>query len=322
MTRTIVGVLRGGTSSEYDLSLKTGTAILNALPENEYDTRDILIDKAGCWYSRGMPMDPARALQQVDVVVSGLHGGVGEDGTVQRILQRAAVPFAGSAALPSALSLNKIRAGEVLRHAGILMPRAVSFTGSNAIDTGEMAQTVFSEFGPPYLVKPASEGASHGITMAATIIDLPRVLADVLEVFGSALVEEYLLGEDATVGVIEDFRGEDLYALPPVHIMLPENAPFLHFDHHMKGEMQHLVPSDFSDLEKRALIGASKQAHRALQLSHFSRADFILTKRGPYLLEVNSLPGLHEHASFPKMLESVGSSVKDFLGHAIGLSRK
>src|SRR5277367_6763879 len=96
MTRTIVGVLRGGTSSEYELSLKTGATMLAALPEEHYDTRDIFIDKRGIWHLRGMPVAPHRALQQVDVVLNGLHGGMGEDGTVQRFLDKTGIPYAGA----------------------------------------------------------------------------------------------------------------------------------------------------------------------------------------------------------------------------------
>lgn len=322
MARTIVGVLRGGTSSEYDLSLKTGAAILDALPESDFDTRDIFIDKQGYWHARGLPVSPARALAQVDVVVSGLHGGVGEDGTVQRILDRVGVPYTGSNALASSLSLNKIRAAKILQHAGVRMPRSAGFVAREGMDAGQMSRLVFAEFGPPYVVKPALEGASHGIAIAATIVELPDVLADTLDRFGSALVEEYIVGEDASVGVIENFRDEDIYAFPPAHIVLPDDAQILHFAHHHTGGHQHIVPSDFEHAEKQALAAAAKQAHRALGLSGFSRADFILTNRGPYLLEVNSLPGLHEHASLPHMLSSVGSSIRDFVRHAIGLSRR
>lgn len=322
MARTIVGVLRGGTSSEYDLSLKSGAAILDSFPESDFDARDIFIDKRGMWHSRGMPATPAQALAQVDVVLSGLHGGIGEDGTVQRIIESLGLPYAGSDARGSALALNKIRAAQLLQHAGITMPRSAGFVAREGMDTAEMSRRIFAEFGPPYVVKPAIEGASHGIEMAATIVELPRVLANSLDRFGSALVEEYVLGEEASVGLIEDFRSEELYALPPAHIILPDEAKILHYTHHLSGGHQHIVPSDFEHKDKQLLIEAAKQAHRALGLSDFSRSDFIVTKRGPYLLEVNSLPGLHEHASLPHMLESVGSSVKDFVAHAVGLSRR
>ena len=92
----MVGVLRGGTSSEYDLSLKTGAAMIAALPEDRFAVRDIFIDRAGVWHVRGIPIAPMRALSQVDVVLNGLHGGVGEDGSVGRVLEHSGVPYAGS----------------------------------------------------------------------------------------------------------------------------------------------------------------------------------------------------------------------------------
>lgn len=321
MSRTVVGVLRGGPSSEYDLSLKTGTAILNALPESEYDLRDIFIDKKGYWHARGVPAEPARALAQVDVVVNGLHGGPGEDGTVQRILQTLGVPFTGSSALGSGLSLNKIHAGIELKRKGIRMPLSVGFTLSSGLNTAEMSRFVFQEFGPPYIVKPAREGASHGVVLVATFLELGDAIADVLEAFGSAVVQEYIVGEEATVGVMEGFRGEELYVLPPARVVYPEESPFLHFDHHHSGEARYLVPSEFTHEEKEVLAEMARLAHKALGLSSSSRSDFIMTKRGPYLLEVNALPGLYEKAAFPAMLESVGATTGDYLTHVIGLAR-
>ena len=320
MARTSVGILRGGTSGEYDMSLKTGAAMMNALPESEYDVRDILIDKSGMWHSRGFPAEPARALSQVDVVLNALHGGVGEDGTVQRILDQLGVPYVGSNASASALSLNKIQAGMALEKAGLQMPRALSFTTSKEMDTGSMAKMVFAQFGPPYMIKPPHDGASIGLRVAPNVVELPEVLGDVLDAYGTALVEEFLLGKEATVAVLEGYRGEDLYVFPPAEVVYPDESPFLHFDHHVQGHVKYIVPSNFSDVEKRALMEMARDAHRALGLSHFSRADFILTRRGPYLLEVNSLPGLHENAGMPKIMESVGTSLQQFLTHAIGLA--
>ncbi len=316
-----VGVLRGGTSSEYPLSLKTGAAMLAALPGDRFDTRDIFVDKRGYWHSRGIPIDAARALSQVDVALNALHGGVGEDGSVQRILERAGVPYIGSSALPSSLSLNKIRARQVLQKAGIRMPRAISFSTRNSLNTVEMARIIFAQFGPPYVVKPPNEGASHGIRVAAHLVELPDVLGDVLDAYGAALVEEFVRGQEATVGVIEDFRGEEMYTLPPTHVILPEGARFMDPLHHEEGSLRHIVPSNFSHSEKQALADIARAAHKALGMGHFSRADIILTSHGPYLLEVNSIPGLYPGAAFSHMLESVGSSVREFLEHAINLSR-
>ena len=322
MARTSVGILRGGTSSEYDLSLKSGAAMLAALPEERYDVRDIFIDKRGYWHLRGAPVDAARALSQIDVVLNALHGGVGEDGTVQRILERAGVPYAGARPQAASLSLNKIRAREALQQAGIRMPRAISFTLNNALSTGEMSHLVFSQFGPPYVVKPPQEGASMGIRFATTLLELPDLLGDVLDAYGAALVEEYIRGEEASVGIIEDFRGEELYVLPPAHVVVPDGVGFQEFAHHQEGSLRHNVPSNFTQAEKQAIADLARAAHRALGMSHFSRADVILTPRTVYLLEVNAIPGLYPGASFPPMLESVGSSVPEFLQHAIKLAMR
>lgn len=322
MTRTIVGVLRGGPSGEYSLSLKTGNTMLHALPEEAYDVRDIFVDKRGVWHSRGIPTDAARALSQLDVVLNAMHGGAGEDGTVQRLLQRAGVPHVGSSALGAALSLNKLRAKEALRRAGVRVPRGIGLSLKHDATTGEMARYVFTQFGPPYIVKPVSGGASVGIRFAQTLHELPDAIGDVLDAYGAALVEEFIRGKEASVGVIEGFRGEELYALPPALVALPEGHRHLAFEHHDGGMLQHMVPSPFGFLEKAALMDAAKAAHRALELSHFSRADLILTPRTVYLLEINAVPGLYPGSSLPPMLEYVGSSVREYLEHGINLAKR
>ncbi len=320
MSRMIVGVLRGGASSEYDFSLKTGAAMMSALPEERYETRDIFIDKNGFWHARGIAMPPARALSQVDVVLNALHGGAGEDGTVARLVERTGIPFVGSAPLASAMSLNKIRAREILTREGIRMPQALGFTAGMPHTNGNMAREVFAQFGPPYIVKPASEGSSHGIKIASNLAVLPNVLADVLDAHGAALVEEMMRGKEATVGVIKGFRGEQLYALPPARVLLPAGVRMLERQHRQEELVQHIVPSDFSSEEKKRLMEVARAAHQALGLGIFSQADFILTSRGPMRLEVDAIPGLYKGAAFPPMLESVGSGLPDFLEHSIRLA--
>ena len=317
----IVGVLRGGTSSEYDLSLKTGAVMLASLPEDRFDARDIFIDKRGIWHLRGLPMSSARALQQVDVVLNALHGGMGEDGTLQRFLDTTGIPYAGSGASGAAASLNKIRAHEILEAAGIRMPSFVAFSIDDDMDTAQMARAVFAAFGPPYVVKPPREGASAGIRIADGLIDLPDVIGDVLDAYGAALVEQFIRGEHVSTGVIQDFRNEPLYVLPPSYQELPAGVRLIESRHHRTESLEHVVPSHFTHEEKQAIADIARKAHQALGMEHFSRADLVKTPRTTYLLEVNSIPGLYEGSSFPPMLESVGSSVPEFLEHAIRLAR-
>src|SRR3989344_502071 len=131
---------------------------------------------------------------------------------------RVGIAYAGSSAHASNLSLNKVRAREAFRKEDIRIPHSVSFTLDNDMNTRDMARAVFSQFGPPYIVKPPSDGAGRGIRFVAMIVELPEQIADVLDEFGSVLVEELVDGEEATVGVIENFRDDELYVLPPAHI--------------------------------------------------------------------------------------------------------
>ena len=201
------------------------------------------------------------------------------------------------------------------------MPRATSFSLKNEITTADMARAVFSEFGPPYIVKPVFEGAGSGIKLVFTLLELPDAIGDVLDSFGSARVEEYVRGHDVSVGVIEDYRDQELYALPPVHMIAPRGSHYIDLDAHEGARITHVVPSNFSHAEKQALMQAARTAHRALGLSHFSRADFRQTSRVPYLLEINAIPGLYPGSSFTAALESVGSTVREFAEHAIDLAR-
>lgn len=319
MTRTRVGIIRGGTGSESDLSLKTGAALMLSLPEEEYEVRDILIDKEGLWHSRGLPAQPAQALSHIDIAVNALHGGIGEDGTIGKILERSGVAFTGSNARGASQSLNKARARSLFLRNGLKMPKGAVFRvyEGTTVNASHMAQEVFSSFSPPYILKPVYEGASHGIMIARTIIDLHDMLADMLRLYKAVLVEEYIRGQEATVGVVENFREDDMYALPPAEVGLPTGHLFVPSDaYRARVEVRAPAPQ-FSYETKQLLMHLAKEAHKALGLEHYSRSDFIVAPHGIYLLETNALPGLYDGAAMPRLLDVVGSSVPEFTRHVI-----
>ncbi len=323
MIRTRVGVIRGGTGSEADLSLKTGSALLHALPEEEYDVRDIFIDKEGVWYARGVAVQPLSAVQDLDVALNALHGGIGEDGTVARILDAGRVPYTGSRPLGALQSLNKARARELLRDMGIRMPRAitVSVRDNTTIHGDSVLRTVLHSFPPPYIIKPTFEGASHGIVYAQNILELGDVLVEMLRTYSSIVIEEYVRGQEATVGVIEHFREQELYALPPASVGLPSGHRFIPSSAYREGIAMRVPAPEFNYRTKQELMHYAREAHKALGLEHYSRSDFIVSPHGIYLLEVNALPGLYEGAAIPTMLDTVGSSVPELTIHAIQRER-
>ena len=318
MSQTRVGVLRGGPSSEYEVSLETGRSVLEHLPE-PYRGVDIFIDREGHWHYAGLPTTPARAARQVDVFFNALHGEYGEDGRLQNLLDQLGAPYTGSGVFASAVGMNKALAKEVFRRQGIKTPLGLSFWRDEAETAAEI---IFAKLPPPWVVKPLDRGSSVGLTLARSYPALAAALVAAWEISPRVLVEEYIRGREATCGVLDDFRGREHYALPPIEIRRPDGKAVWDYTDKYSGATEEICPAvGLTSEEKAAVEQAAVAAHRALGLRHYSRADFILGRRGIYLLEVNTLPGLTPTSLLPKSLAAVGVSYPQFLAHLVNLAR-
>lgn len=323
--RIKVGVLRGGPSSEYEISLLSGAAVLSALREHhdhEYDAHDILIDKEGVWYMDGRAFSAENARTRFDVAFNALHGAYGEDGKLQAILEAHGIPFTGSDSLSSAVAMNKILTKQAVARHDIKSPywKEVLSDDVNE-DPAAVASQLFKSFMLPAIVKPASSGSSVGISIVRDHPELLTALIEAAKHGHSILIEELIPGIEATCGVIEGFRGEELYALPPIEIRSKNS--FFDYEAKYQGKSEEIVPATFSDKLKRQIEELSKKIHRALGLRHYSRSDFIIhPRRGIYFLEVNTLPGLTEESLMPKALRAVGSDLPEFVGHIIAIPSK
>lgn len=317
MPKIRVGVLRGGPSSEYEVSLQSGATVLRNMPEN-YQPVDIFVDKKGFWHIQGLPVDPFDISDHVDVVWNAMHGEYGEDGRIQRLLSNAKVPFTGSLETPSAVGMSKSLTKEILIRHGIKVPIGVRIEKSMAIE--KAANYVFRKVPPPWVVKPLDLGSSVGVFFARDYAGLLDALYDAFSVSQEIIVEEYISGAEATVGVIDDFRQEKTYALFPVEIKRPNAKEIWDYTDKYSGETEELCPSCFPDDVKNELSEKAKICHEGLGLRHYSRSDFIVSPRGIYLLEVNTLPGLTENSLLPKSLVATGSSMGEFIDHVIGLT--
>lgn len=316
--QTIVGVLRGGPSREHEVSLKSGAAILANLPEERFTARDIYIDRSGQWHDRGRVVAPERALRQMDVALIGLHGEYGEDGEVQRLLERFGVPYAGADSFGSYLAMHKVMAKARAREAGLLTPafRYLERRG----DAEDAAREIIRSFHQPVVVKPVGWGSSIGVSVVG---GYAPVLSAIEELFfdgaPGVLVEEYIRGQEATAGVVEGLRGEALYLLPVIEI-IPPAGDFFSYGSKYSGETREVCPGNFSRVAREELQRAAKAIHRALHLRHYSRSDFIVTPKNVYYLETNTLPGLTTESLLPKSLASVGVTLREFLAHLVNLA--
>lgn len=317
MSKLRIGVLRGGPSSEYEVSIKSGENVLKFLPE-KYDKRDILITKQGDWIFDGIIKPVFKIIRNLDAVFIALHGEYGEDGKVQNILEHFKIPFTGSKSLASAFSMNKFLARQVFEKAGILMPKSILIRPGENIP--EISKKIFRQFSPPWVLKPLSKGSSVGIKIIYKFDDLENAIFE--EIFNSdkIIFEEYIKGREATCGVLENFRGEKYYALPPVEIIPSKENGFFDYEAKYGGKTQEICPANFDLKTKKEIEFLAKKAHQVLGCKGYSRSDFIISPRGIFLLELNNLPGLTSESLLPKSAAAVGISFSDLLDHLIQIS--
>jgi D-alanine-D-alanine ligase len=329
-----VGVIRGGISGEYEVSLASGAQVLSNLRSDEmnkkYSAVDIFIDRDGVWHINGIPTMMDKIIHKVDVIVNALHGDYGEDGKVQQILEQWHIPYTGSGPFASAVGYNKFLTKQEFTKLGIKTPRHIlfpvyqeDFDGPKNEYALKKAKEVWERLPPPWIVKPLTGGSSMGVHVCKTFPALVEAFKVGVNEKVSVLVEEFINGKEATVGVIDNFRGQKVYALPPIEIRIPKTATF--FDNEVKynGQSQEICPGNFTDEEKRELERLASLIHTGLDLSHYSRSDFIIhPKRGIYALEVNTLPGLTAESLMPKALNAIGSNLPEFIDHIINLALK
>lgn len=298
MHRIRVGVLRGGPSSEYEISLKTGATVLNNLFQEKYNPRDIFIDKEGQWHMHGLPVLPHSALNHLDVVFNALHGHYGEDGKVQHILESHGIPFTGTKSFYTLININKHHAKDILKNNKIKTSRHIIETSiKNIKDT---IIKIFRSFPLPVVVKPAFGNSNEGISYVKNFSDLESAIIEAQKYSNNVIIEEYIIGKDCQCVVIDKYRDHDLYALPAI------------------GE-------GITIEEKRMVEDIAKRAHEALGFRHYSSSDFIIhPKTGIYLVNTNALPKIYNDRLFKESLENVGSSLPHFLDHVLelALSRK
>jgi len=329
-----VGVIRGGISGEYNVSLASGGQVLSHLRsdlmKDDYKAIDIFIDQDGIWHVNGIPVSLDKIKSHVDVIFNALHGDYGEDGNVQKILEDINIPYTGSKSTPSYIGYNKLLAKQEFARLGIKTPRHVlfpvyqeDFDGDKDRYVLDKAHEVLRKLPPPWIVKPLTGGSSMGIHLCKTFDSLVKAIKEGTDSRVSVIVEEFIKGKEATVGVINNFRNQDIYVLPPIEIRVPKTSSF--FDNEVKynGQSQEICPGNFLDEEKRELEKLASLIHNGLDLEHYSRSDFIIhPKKGIYALEVNTLPGLTDESLMPKAINAVGSSLPEFIKHVIDLAIK
>ncbi|MCD5416750.1 D-alanine--D-alanine ligase [Candidatus Bipolaricaulota bacterium] len=287
-----IGVIAGGDSSERAISLLSGEHVTTALTGLGYHAALIEIDNLD---------NLIPPLRKVDTVFNCLHGGTGEDGTVQILLDVLEIPYPGSGPQASALAMDKPRAKEVLTRNGIAVPRGYTYQGEEIDLFCARAQTTL---GYPLICKPSAGGSSVGVWIVESESVLVKAAAQIIARFGSLLIEEHIAGHELTVGVLHrQGVGE---ALPVIEIKLADRL-FTYKDKYSAGVAEFLVPAPLDQGTAARVQKVGLAAHCALGCVGFSRIDLRLSADGiPYVLEVNTLPGITLKSLLPLAAAAVG----------------
>lgn len=319
MQRTRVAVVRGGPSDQYDLSLRLGSEYLSHIPDR-YETRDVFVDRSGQWHVNGRPTMPLAALKDVDAVQLALTGSYGEDGSVQRLLERHQIAFTSSHSLASALSRHKYRAKQTVERMGSRTPHSLVLSVDQI--NPQFVIELFRTFPQPSIIKPLYGGASLGVSVCNNYNEFIDGLEAAMRVSEHFLLEEYTPGIEVTVMVIENFRGERYYVTPEVAINLPKGERY--YTHAMKCDEEtryYDAPSRLDLKEKQMIKEQAIAAHQALGLSGYSTSDFMIGTRGVRYLESNSLPQLTPGSAPREGLASVGVEMPALMDHLITHAR-
>ncbi len=277
----------GGRSSERDISLKTGRAIADALMRLGHEVVEL-------------DLEPDLACRLLDLkpdkVFVALHGPYGEDGRVQGLLDLLGIPYTGSGVLGSALAMDKDITKRLLLSEGIPTPKWVCFR------KGEPSPG-WDSF--PAVVKPADQGSSVGLSVVRSVEELELSVKELFALTDKVLVESFVEGRDMTVGILKD------RALPVIEVR-PKKGIYDYESKYTKGATEYLFLED-QDLS-RELQEIALKVHRLLSLKDMSRVDFRVDTNGrPYVLEVNTVPGMTELSLFPMACQRAGISFEEML---------
>ena len=282
-----IGVLMGGESSERKISLKSGKAVYQALKKQSLDI---------------VPLDirnnSLKKIKQsgISCAFIALHGKFGEDGTIQKMLESLHIPYTGSGAIASYLCLDKIASRHIFKHHNIPVPE---YDILNRKSWKRCLKRLNLEF--PVVVKPSSQGSSIGVTFVDKASKIKRAINLAFKYDQAIIIEKYIKGREITVGVLED------EPLPVVEIVPKKN--FFDFQaKYEKGKSDYVVPAKIPQRHYKQAQALGLLAHRALGCRTFSRVDMILSRGTPFVLEVNSIPGLTSTSLLPMAAKAKGVS--------------
>jgi D-alanine-D-alanine ligase len=304
-----IAVLRGGKSAEREVSLRSGAQVANALGERGHDVMGVDLDPQ-TW-------DVLRD-SRIECVFNALHGRLGEDGTVQGMLELLGLPYTGSGVLASALCMDKSRAGRIMAAIGLHVPEFEELEVKEGV-AADLVERLVAKFGLPLVIKPVREGSTIGLTIARDEDAVASGLVLAARYDRRVLVQGFAAGTEVTVGVLAT---PEMQVLPTLEI-LSENPVYDYDAKYTAGRSHHVIPARIPEAARVAASEAAARAFTELGCSGMARVDIIVDARGtPWILEVNTVPGLTELSLLPDAARAAGIEFDELcvrlVDHAVG----
>ncbi len=299
LQRKKIGVLMGGPSAEREVSLNTGNAIVSALQAKNYDVV-------------GIDLDPVHFVEQlrdnkIDIVFNALHGLYGEDGKLQGALEMLGIPYTGSGVLASAMAMDKAISKRLFVAAEIPTPRYQLLKQRDGKGEAVLA-SILDEFELPFVIKPSTQGSTIGLTIVQEAGELLIALEKAFEYDREVLVEEFIDGSELTVGIL---GGDNPEVLPIIEIV-PYSGIYDYHAKYTKGATEYFVPARIDEETARLTKEVALAAFKLLGCAGVARVDVRLDPSNhPYVLEVNTIPGMTATSLVPKAAAAVGMSFPD-----------
>jgi D-alanine-D-alanine ligase len=283
-----IGVLLGGWSSERDVSLQSGEAVIEQLRARGHDVVPIYADR---------DLDRTLRATPIDLAFLALHGRFGEDGCVQGMLETMGIPYTGSGVLASALAMDKLKAKELFRLHNIATPPYYALQGK--LSPNEL-ETMHGSFGFPVIVKPRREGSSIGVSRANNFQELSAAVDEALRHDDGVLVERWIQGREVHVGIL---NGRVLGAIEVVS----RRALYDYQAKYTRGMTEYYYPARLAPTRYQGVLRLAERAAESLQCTGAVRVNMMVTEgENEYVLEVNTTPGLTQTSLLPKIAAGCG----------------
>jgi len=290
----------GGLSAEHEVSLATGKNVFEHLDRSKYEPIAIKISKDKKWFLNDKLTTEVGALKVCDIVFNALHGTFGEDGRVQALLEYYDAKYTGSGVCSSALAMDKLRSREIFKLSGLSVPKTLKLRrGNNYQALLNVFVNKVTNF--PVVVKPCSNGSSVGVKIVKEKSKLDKAIEEAFKVDSKVLIEEFIKGREFTCGVLENFDGQSVAALPVTEIIPKRGHKFFDYDAKYKaGHSDEVTPAFIDEETTKKVQEIAIRAHQVLGCKAYSRTDVLLRGGDIFILEINTLPGLTSNSLLPK----------------------